>query len=215
MEAVCLQLMLAMNGVRMSIAFSIVLNALLLAAMAFFLVALAAVVLATPEPLERLLRAAAAFAGALVVLGAQASGISYANFIVKSLEHNKTVGIGFLAAGLPALAGVGIGWYFVHSMKRSSDLTIRLLTFIGMLAMASFASIYVVGLSKHGADLGRAAIPNVSFAVALLLYVILKIEVGSPSKRRAQSSGNAISRLMARFNQTDTTPSSNDKSRLR
>src|ERR1035437_3062868 len=108
------------TGEIMALAFNIVLNGLLIAAMAFFVVALVALILATQEPLERALRAAAAFTGALVVLGAQASGVSYANFIVKSLEQNKTVGIGFLAAGLPALAGVGIGWYFVHSMKRSN-----------------------------------------------------------------------------------------------
>jgi magnesium-transporting ATPase (P-type) len=198
-----------------ALAFNIVLNALLIAAMAFFVVALVALILATQEPLERALRAAAAFTGALVVLGAQASGISYANFIVKALEQNKTIGIGFLAAGLPAVAGVGIGWYFVHSMKRSDTLTIRLLAFIGMLATASFASVYVVALSKNGADLGKAAIPNISFAVALLLYVVLKIDTKATRRSRPRTGGSLFSRLANGMNRFDGTPDPVGKDRLR
>jgi hypothetical protein len=198
----------------MSIVFSIFLNAFLIVVMVVFLTSLAALVVSTTEPLERAVRAASAFVAALVVVGSQAGGLSYANFIVKSLEHNRTVGFSFLAAGLPAIAGVGIGWYFVHLMKKSDDLTIRVLTFIGMLAVASFASIYAVGLSKHGANLGKAAIPNVSFAVASLLYVILKIDTKSSSKSKSRSSGNFFSKLVGRFNQSESRTPTVERDRL-
>ena len=203
------------TGETMALAFNVVLNVFLIAAMVFFVMALVALIMSTQEPLEPALRAAAAFAGALVVLGAQASGASYANFIVKSLEQNKTVGIGFLAAGLPAVAGVGIGWYFVHSMKRSEPLTVRLLAFIGMLAIASFASIYVVAVNKNGADLGKAAIPNISFAVALLLYIVLRIDTKASRRSRPRTSGNLLSRLSTGLNRFDSTPEQTGKDRLR
>jgi hypothetical protein len=199
----------------MALAFNIVLNAFLIAAMLFFVIALVALIMATQEPLERALRAAAAFTGALVVLGAQASGVSYANFIVKALEQNKTIGIGFLAAGLPAAAGAGIGWYFVHSMKRSDALTVRLLAFIGMLALASFGSIYAVALNRSGTALGKAAIPNISFAIALLLYVVLKIDTKAGRRPRARRGGNLLSRLTTGLNRFDASPEQVGKDRLR
>jgi hypothetical protein len=201
----------------MAVAFNIVLNFLLIAAMALFAVALGLLIMSTQEPLERALRAAAVFCGALVVLGAQAAGVSYSDFIVKALADNKTLGVGFLAAVVPAAAGVGVGWYFVHSMKKSDTLTIRLLAFVGMLALASFASVYVAAFHQNGVALGAAAVPNISFAVSLLLYVILKIDIKPDRKTRASGrrSGNVFSRLATAMGRDADSGPTSAKDRLR
>jgi hypothetical protein len=89
------------------------------------------------------------------------------------------------------------------------------LAFIGMLATASFASVYVVALNKNGADLGKAAIPNISFAVALLLYVVLKIDTKDSKQLRPRASGTLLSRLASRLDRFDGAPNPVGKDRLR
>ena len=83
-----------------------------------------------------------------------------------------------------------------------------------MLALASFASIYAVAVSKHGANIGSAAIPNISFAVALLLYVILKIDTKATRRTRQSNTGSVFSRFANGLSRYGNNPEPAGKDRL-
>ena len=92
-------------------------------------------------PVERAIRTAALVCGALVVLGAQATGASYADFIVRSWNSSAPFAAGFLGAVVPAAAGITVGWYLVKTLPKSYNLAVQeFLVFIGMLTPGIRAS---------------------------------------------------------------------------
>jgi hypothetical protein len=137
---------------------------------------------------ELALRVISLFTGAMVVVGAQASGLSFATFSVDALSNAQTGAAGARIAGtvIPGAVGAWMGWYLTHSMRRDEDVALRIMAFVGMLAASSFAAIYVVAVDKHGANLGAAALPNISFVVGIFLYIMLKYQT-NPRARRGPS----------------------------
>jgi hypothetical protein len=152
---------------------NVLLHVLLLGSLGVYVLVLIRVVLRSEDTVERFIRATALFCGAMIVVGSQAAGGGYASFIVESLSSARP-GAAFFAAVIPGLFGVGIGWYIVYAVKhRGEDIAIRILALVGMLAAASFASIYAVAMKEEAGDIGRAAIPNIAFVTGITLYVIL------------------------------------------
>jgi hypothetical protein len=164
----------------MSTALNMLLHTLLIGSMIGFLFAIATVTFSTGNGIERLIRCSALFSGAMVVLGAQAAGVSFADFAVESLSGSKLFsGAGLTATVVPGGAGVAMGWYLTRSLRRSENIAIRVLAFVGMLAITQFAQIYVVATSTKGVELGSTAVPNIAFVVGISIYVMLKYDPDS------------------------------------
>jgi len=148
--------------------------------------------------LELALRVSALFAGALVIVGAQAAGLSFAAFTVDSLSstHPSTaLASKVVGALLPGGVGVGMGWYLTRSLHRNQNIAMRVMAFVGMLAASQFAAIYVVATSRHGVRLGASALPNIFFVVGILIYMMLKFDPSRARQRRASAVPLGISRL--------------------
>lgn len=175
-------------------ALNILLHVLLLGSLGVYVLVLVRVVLAEEDRTERFIRASALFCGAMIVVGSQAAGAGYAEFIVQALAAARP-GTALLAAVIPGVLGVAIGAYLIHAMKRrGEDVTVRLLALIGMLAAASFASIYAFAMREHAGHLGSYAVPNLAFVVGLTLYVILNFQtvpVRAATTRRWLSANEA------------------------
>jgi hypothetical protein len=148
---------------------------------------------------ELALRVISLFTGAMVVVGAQASGLSFATFSVDALSNAQTGSAVARIAGtvIPGVVGGWMGWYLTHSMRRDEDVALRVMAFVGMLAASSFAAIYVVAIDKHGANLGAAALPNISFVVGIFLYIMLKYQT-NPRARRGPSSAQNLRHVLDR-----------------
>jgi hypothetical protein len=74
------------------------------------------------------------------------------------------------------MAGVGLGWYFIRTIKKSETLAIRVLGFVGMLSVVQFAEVYAIAVQDKGLQLGATAVPNISFLVGLILFVVFKMD---------------------------------------
>lgn len=170
----------------MTTGLNIALNVLLAASCVFFLGSVFWVALRTEDPLERMLRAAALFAGALTVLVSQVSGASYAQFSLDALGGARpaTGAAKALSAILPGLVGVGMGYYITRAIQQSEALAIRLMSFVGMLAAAQFVLLYGIAVSHKGLHLGLSALPNAAFVVGIVLYTVFKLD---PEKVRRKS----------------------------
>ncbi|TWP32997.1 hypothetical protein [Leekyejoonella antrihumi] len=158
----------------MALVFNILLHALLVLSMLAFLVALLFMAFRTGDGTERLRRCLALFAGAMVVVGAQASGVSFAVFAARSLAHARgaSTAAHLFAVIVPAAVGVGLGYYFVRVYRRSEVFGLRMLCFVGMLALAAFAEVYASATHTRGVFLNAAALPNLSFVVGLVLVFV-------------------------------------------
>ncbi|WP_103342806.1 hypothetical protein [Amycolatopsis sp. CA-126428] len=159
---------------------NILLHVMLLGSMLVFIASSVLVTFRTDNALERAIRASALFCGAMVVLGAQAAGLGFAEFTVNALSNTDLAGTLSKVAGaaVPATFGVVMGRYLSYSVRRSENLAIRVMAFVGTLAATQFAAIYAIAVKAKGLELGASAIPNISFVVGILLYVVLKYEPG-------------------------------------
>lgn len=169
----------------MSIAFNLALHVLLVGSLLIFLIALVRMSLSQTDPQERILRVAALLAGAMVTLGAQAAGVSYANFTVKALAGARPAsGAAEIGATIiPGLFGVALGFYIVRVYKRSERIAARVMGFVGMLAVTAFAEIYATATHTRGVFLGAAALPNVSFVTGIILCVIFTYDPDAKQSR--------------------------------
>jgi hypothetical protein len=159
----------------MTLVLNIFLQCILVASLALFLYVLVRQVFQAPNGDELLYRSLALVGGAVVALGAQVSGVSFATFTVHALSQARPVGfgVGLLATVLPGGVGAVIGWYYVRVKNRSGIRAMRYVIFIGMLTVVGFAEIYGVATSTKGVILGAAALPNAAFVVGIVLTIVL------------------------------------------
>ena len=161
----------------------IILNTILIGSMLAFVVCSVYAALAGDSLIERTIRFGMLFSGALVVLGAQAAGLSFAQVITDALTSSGAL---TTTAGVvvPGALGAGIGSFLVRFTRYGNVFVMRILIFVGMLAAAQFAEIYASAVSAHGLALSRSVLPNISFVVGILLYVALTYDPKNPKKRR-------------------------------
>lgn len=158
----------------MTIVFNVILHFLLAGSMVLFGAVLFQQVKDAPNSYERVRRALALFVGAMIVLGAQASGVSVATFTVNALAGARSASAtaSVAAAVFPALLGFGLGFYLVRLNKRNENLSHRVICFVGMIALAAFVTVYASVTQAKGVILGVAAIPNLSFTAGVILVIV-------------------------------------------
>lgn len=183
-----------MEGDIVGIALTVAMQFLLVASFALFMWALFIVVYRTRNPIERAIRALAMFAGAMVVIAAQASGASYADFIVDSLGGVKPLTFGLAGVVMPGVAGGMLAWYMVRAAVVSEVRAVRLLAFVGMLAGVQYLTLYGVSLGEKGFELSAAALPNMAFVIGIALYVMFQYDPEAPKGRMLGSLGSILAR---------------------
>jgi hypothetical protein len=164
-----------------NVLFTLILHLLLIGTILALLVGIVLVAFRKVSPMERLIRTFAMVAGVLVAFGANAAGVDFARFSLSALEAVTPEGT-LTATLVPGAAGIAIGTYLVRSYRKSRDLGVRVMSFLGMLAVASFMQVYAVVTDTKGFFLGAAAIPNVAFVVGIILSIVLQFnEDGTPA----------------------------------
>jgi hypothetical protein len=158
----------------MSTILNIFLNLLLIGSMLGFIGLALVAALKAQTARERFVRFGALFAGAMIVVGAQAAGVTYTQFIVDSLSSTQPTNVATKVAWavIPGGLGGGLGYYLTNRARTSENVATRILILAGMLATAQFAQIYTFAFGERGLDIGPAAIPNLSFVVGLVLWFV-------------------------------------------
>lgn len=162
------------GNTALAIGLNVVLDLLLGGTLLMFVVLLVDMVVRATDTRERLMRSLALIGGAIIALGAEASGVSFADYTIDTLTGARPGGEVFkaFAAIVPGGIGAFFAWYFVRVMRRSADMGLRLMSFLGMLTVISFAVVFAEATSTNGVMLGAAAIPNASFVVGLIFGVV-------------------------------------------
>lgn len=165
----------------MTILLRIILNTMLISSMLAFVGLSILAALNDKNPVERLIRFGMLFSGALVVLGAEAGGVNFSQFISDSLSSTGAFPA-VTGVIIPGVAGVALGLFLLLSAYNGNIYTIRIIIFVGMLAAAQFAEIYAHALNAQGLSLGRTVAPNISFVVGVLLCLALTFDPKNPKK---------------------------------
>lgn len=124
-------------------------------------------------------RALALFMGSLAVVGAQASGKSYADFIIGALGSSRSPAFGFFGAVVPGAMGLALGYYFTRGARHSTERAIRGMIMVGTFAITQFALMYAIAIDRTGADLGKSVTPNIAFVAGLGLWLVMNLGVKS------------------------------------
>lgn len=167
-----------------TIIFNILIHGILLGAMALFAFVLFRLAMDTYDVMERLKRILALFAGAMVVVGAQASGMNFAEFVAKALTTGRasSAAAAVISSLIAGLAGLGVGYLLVRLYRQSDVLAVRLICLVGMLALAAFLQSYATITSTNGVFVGAMAAPNIAFAAGLvLIFVFTDTDLQAPS----------------------------------
>ena len=147
-------------------------------------------------------RAMALFIGSLVVVGAQASGKSYADFIIGALGSSRSPAFGFFGAVVPGAMGLALGYYFTRGARRSNERAIRGMIMIGTFSITQFALMYAIAIDRTGSELGKAITPNVAFVAGLGLWLVMNLGIKPDTPDPAAKRG-AIAGLTNRFSKRD------------
>jgi len=192
----------------LSTVFNLVLHVLLLGSLLFFVVALIGTAFSATSKAERALRVMALFAGAMISVGASASGVDYATFTVNALSQAKagSAGAHVVTTVVPALLGVGLGFALVGAIRRNTEKAWRILCLIGMLATTAFLRVYADAATQNGFELGTTALPNMSFSAGVILTVLLTFKTEQPGAQ-AQREGIARSLLSTWLGRRASAPS--------
>lgn len=176
---------------------NVILDVLLGGSLLLFFALLIDMIVREPSRGERFMRSLALICGAIVALGAQASGVGFANFTVEALTGVRPGGgiVKFLSIIIPGGIAAAFGWYFTQVMRRSAMMGMRLVAFLGMLTVISFTVIFAEATETQGVFLGAAAIPNASFVVGLIISVI----VFTPPADDPSGGGWGIGELLERL----------------
>ena len=174
-------LMLMINDpTNLAILFTLLVNAALVGALLGKLALLYTIVARfSPSPQERIMRSIASVAGCLLYLGAKTFGISVPTFMLYAITEGGAIITGLVAALAPAAVGLVVAWHvtgYLNSRNARRNLVgMRLLAMIMTIVFFLYADVYFAsaGVALH-ADSLRLLMPNVTFALAVMLYAVFR-----------------------------------------
>jgi len=173
---------IALNG-PIATAFNITLDVLLVGGLLVFALLLGEMAIGSAETRERFLRSLALAGGAIFALGAQVTGVDFADSVVDSLVGADPAGTGtkLLMAVLAALVAGAFGWYFTQVVLRGETWGVRLACGLGAITIVGLAVILAEAIHEQGLFLEAAAIPNFAFMVGLIGGVIFSAPAADAS----------------------------------
>lgn len=123
---------------------------------------------------ERAARAIALAAGVLAFTAAKAAGLSLPELLLDAIDGGRWLSAFWLAAFFPGLTGVLVGRYVMSRLRRGDVIALRVMLLVSTFVLLLFGDVYVAAAKQAGyADL-KPLLPNVVFALTLMLDVIFE-----------------------------------------
>ena len=128
--------------------------------------------------LEKVIRTTAAITGKLIYFGSKAVGVSIPSFMMKAVASTSYFSFGLFALIMPSAAGILVSWYIIKCIDRSEDIATRVVIMVSAFILVMFGDVYAASFSAASDTeaMMRYLVPNLTFTIAMCLYVILKYE---------------------------------------
>jgi hypothetical protein len=147
----------------------IVVGMLILIALTFRMIAVA------PSRLEQAIRVIALAAGFLLNVGAKRLHMDIPTLLSNSLSVANPLAYGAVEVVAPAVTGLTAAYFLLKGLRdqRSQNKGVRLIVFLTSLFVVLFGDVYASAITTDIRD-ERLLLPNLSFALALMFYVITR-----------------------------------------
>lgn len=132
----------------------------------------------SPDWQERIMRSIAATCGCSLVLGAKALGLSVPELLLHALTMSGALLTGVIGALLPGAIGFICAWYvcryFSSRNRRRNVIGMRILAMMMATIVLLYGDTFVAALDPaHAGDI-KLVLPNLSFALAIMLVAVFK-----------------------------------------
>lgn len=134
------------------------------------------IIRSAPSDAEKILRASSFTTGLLIFFGAEALGVPISLIIINSLTISHPFTFGLINVILPSSLGILVSWYFIRTLKRSSNIATRIMILVGTFTIFLFGNVYFQALRLEGFSFQKSLLPNLSFTIAIPLYAITKYD---------------------------------------
>ena len=134
-------------------------------------------ILSPNDGIENTVRSAAFATGFLIYYGSKAIGLSIPSMILRSLAITNPFTIGLFGILIPSLTGYFVAWYCIKNINKNENIASRLIILIITFIIVLFGDVYVTTYSIPKSEtniLDITLLPNLTFTIALSLYVILQ-----------------------------------------
>jgi len=152
---------------------------LIILSMLSILYLVANMIFSSDDIIEKTVRISAFATGILIYYGSKTIGMSIPSMMIQSLMITKPFSLGLFGILFPSLTGYFVAWYCVKSIKKNDNTASRLIILIITFIIVIFGDVYVTAydLSKQSDSvLDVMLLPNLTFTIALSLYLILRYE---------------------------------------
>ena len=170
----------------MAYTFCVFTHALVLSAIIGMAVFIVHVIKDNPDHVERLLRTVAFAAGLLAYLASKAYGVAIPTLMASALDITNPLTLGFFGAVLPSLAGTFVAWFCLRLMKDNEDVGKRGLVLFASFIFTMFSDSYTTIASKISPSQSGFGLPNMTFVLGIILYIIFKYQRVTPKESAAQ-----------------------------
>ena len=127
--------------------------------------------------IEKAIRMSAFSTGFLIYYGSKSLGISIPLMMIKSLVITNPFSIGLFGILIPSLTGYFVAWFCIRNIKKSDNISARLIILIITFIIVLFGDVYVTAFGTMPSDkpaFSMTLLPNLTFTIALSLYLILR-----------------------------------------
>ena len=131
-------------------------------------------IIATRSISERIVRGLAMTAGTFAYLASKALGISLPTIILESVEAGKWFSFITIGAIIPSLAGFFLSRYIMSCMRKHDAIAIRVMIMMAALIFVMFGDVYVAAAGQAKLLDLRPLLPNVSFLLTMMCYVVFE-----------------------------------------
>ena len=157
--------------------FHVLTHVLIVAGILAIIYLVAYMIFSPKDGIESAVRSSAFATGFLIYYGSKALGLSIPSLIITSLMITNPFTIGLFGILIPSLTGYFVAWYCIRNIKKNDNIAARLIILIITFIIVMFSDVYITtyGVPKIGEDvLDIMLLPNLTFTIALSLYVILR-----------------------------------------
>lgn len=157
--------------------FTVTPHVLIVASLLGILILVAKMIFSPQDTAEKTVRMSAFTSGFLIYYGSKSLGISIPVMMIKSLVITNPFSIGLFGILIPSLTGYFVAWYCIRNMRKSDNIAARLIVLIVTFIIVLFSDVYVTAFDvnpMNGVGLEITLLPNLTFTIALSLYLIVR-----------------------------------------
>jgi len=133
---------------------------------------------------EKTIRVLAVLGGLLLFFFSKATGLNISDIMVESISQYSITFI-LVNTLVPAIIGFVVANFCIKSLKKGENIAKRIIVLFGVLLISQLVDVYITATRQNGFLYSNELLPNISFILAVIFYVIFRYQTEDASMPRA------------------------------